>query len=693
MRIATILNGAIFALSAMTIGVSTWIAVDAAGRHTNAAHAQVLSELLANQARMIESVALERGQYSATLSGDNPATPAHRDEVTKRRAEVDAQITAFRTLVTEMKDDKVGSYREDIKALAAMVAEARALAETGFARPRSERTANLAETYLGKATLISAQSRSLISKLESDVARHDGEIARAVPLVSIASDLRDIAGVRSAWFSQFVASRKAFTPEVSIRIYEADGRIGYVWGAIERAAKSAGDTPGLAEALSYARKRFREEGEARYTQIAAAGRTGSDPGVSIEAWRPWTLEALAAITKLRDSAIARVANDAAHSVAEARRVLIAALLAVAISALITAVFVVIIMRRVTRPLTRLSRAIADVSTGNYDVDLPNERHKDEIMEVCAAVNILAEQSRETEHLRQQQGAERQRIEDERRRALHDIADQCNRAIGSAIATVREAAGELENNAISMSEDVEVSSRHAQGALGLSRDAARNVSAVAAAAEELSASVRETRERVQESADLAMVASEEVGATSDKMARLDTASRRISDILSMITQIAAQTNLLALNATIEAARAGEAGKGFAVVAGEVKSLASQTAQATAEISEQIREVQSAAGDAMSALGSVVETFRNIDTISASVAVAAREQSEATHEIAANIANAAMYTDNALSEVSGAHGAVDKTGRSASVVRQSAASLKAQSMVMEEALDKLVANIKG
>ncbi|MCA0404530.1 MAG: methyl-accepting chemotaxis protein [Proteobacteria bacterium] len=693
MRIATILNSAIFALSAMTIGVSAWIAVDAADRHTNATHAEVLSGLLANQAKLIELVALERSQYGASLSSEGAASPAARDDVARRRLDVDAQILRFREVLSTLRAGKTGAYREDIDAVGKVVQESRTLAETGFLKARAERAPNLAETYLAKATSIGTLSRKLIARLEADIALHDGEIARAVPLVSFASDLRDIAGVRSAWLSQYVASRKAISAETSVRIHEADGRVGYVWGAIERAANSAGSTPGLSDALENARVKFRQEGEARYTQIAQAARSGSDPGITIDVWRPWTLSALGSITGLRDAAITRVAQDAANRVAHARMVLIGALAVVVVSALIALVSVVVLRRRVVRPLTRLSRAIADVSTGNFDVDLPVGRHNDEITDVCNAVNILAEQSREAEQLRQQQGAERQRAEEERRSALIAIADQCNRTIGSAIAMVRGAATELESNAISMSEDVSLSTRHAQGALGLSRDAARNVSAVAAAAEELSASVRETRERVQESADLAIVASQEVGAASDKMERLDSASRRISDILSLITQIAAQTNLLALNATIEAARAGEAGKGFAVVAGEVKSLASQTAQATAEISEQIREVQGAATDAMDALASVVETFRNIDTISSTVAVAAREQSEATQEIAANIANAALFTDNALSEVSGAHGAVDKTGQSASLVRDSAASLKAQSVVMEEALDKLVANIRG
>jgi PAS domain S-box-containing protein len=115
---------------------------------------------------------------------------------------------------------------------------------------------------------------------------------------------------------------------------------------------------------------------------------------------------------------------------------------------------------------------------------------------------------------------------------------------------------------------------------------------AASLEETSASMEEMSATVKKNADNAQQANQSAGATRDvadrggqvvakaveAMARIEESSRKISDIIGVIDEIAQQTNLLALNAAVEAARAGEAGRGFAVVASEVRSLAQRSSQA-------------------------------------------------------------------------------------------------------------------
>jgi methyl-accepting chemotaxis protein len=128
-------------------------------------------------------------------------------------------------------------------------------------------------------------------------------------------------------------------------------------------------------------------------------------------------------------------------------------------------------------------------------------------------------------------------------------------------------------------------------------------------------------------------------TSTIVAGLATAAQKIGDVVKLINSIAEQTNLLALNATIEAARAGEAGRGFAVVASEVKSLASQTAKATEEISGQVAEVQNTTGSAVGVIEAITQTISRINDISAAIAASVEEQASVTQSISSNMQVAA------------------------------------------------------
>jgi methyl-accepting chemotaxis protein len=161
------------------------------------------------------------------------------------------------------------------------------------------------------------------------------------------------------------------------------------------------------------------------------------------------------------------------------------------------------------------------------------------------------------------------------------------------------------------------------------------SGVSTAAEELAASANEIGRQISESARIVDGAVRNAAQSRDMVARLSVASEKVSSVTGIINEIASQTNLLALNATIEAARAGEAGKGFAVVASEVKSLATQTGNATKEIHGEIAEMLNASGTTAQAIETIVTTVSAISEVNTSISGAVEEQSAATKEVTTNI----------------------------------------------------------
>src|ERR1700753_4084614 len=116
-----------------------------------------------------------------------------------------------------------------------------------------------------------------------------------------------------------------------------------------------------------------------------------------------------------------------------------------------------------------------------------------------------------------------------------------------------------------------------------------------------------------------------------MARIEESSRKISDIISVIDEIARQTNLLALNAAVEAARAGEQGRGFAVVASEVRTLAQRSSEAARDIRQLIQksteDVETGAhrvDDAGRTISQVVESVRSVSSLMARIVEATQQQ---------------------------------------------------------------------
>jgi len=193
-----------------------------------------------------------------------------------------------------------------------------------------------------------------------------------------------------------------------------------------------------------------------------------------------------------------------------------------------------------------------------------------------------------------------------------------------------------------------SSEIAQGNQDLSSRTESQASALeqtAASMEELSSTVKQNADNARQANQLALSAStvavqggEVVAQVVDTMKGINEASRKISDIISVIDGIAFQTNILALNAAVEAARAGEQGRGFAVVASEVRSLAGRSAEAAKEIKllisnsvERVEQGTSLVDQAGTTMTEVVTSIKRVTDIMGEISAASSEQSQGVSQV--------------------------------------------------------------
>ena len=349
---------------------------------------------------------------------------------------------------------------------------------------------------------------------------------------------------------------------------------------------------------------------------------------------------------------------------------------------------------ISRPMTTMCQAMRELANGNFDVVLPGLGRKDELGEMAAAVEefklrAIAKAERDAAA----QDAQNRANSAARRTELIRFADEFETAVGAIVSNVSASAVQLETAAGTLTRTAETTQSLSSQVASTSEVASTSIQSVASATEELSASVNEIGRRVRESSQIAEAAVLQAQQTDARIGKLSRAAQQIGDVVKLITAIAEQTNLLALNATIEAARAGEAGRGFAVVASEVKSLASQTAKATDEISSHISGMQGATQESVAAIKEIGGTIAQISTIASTIAGAVEQQSSATQEIARSVQNVAQGTHEAAANIVQVNRGATETGSASAGVLNSARTLSAESKRLREELGRFMSNIRA
>ncbi|MEX5382873.1 methyl-accepting chemotaxis protein [Cronobacter muytjensii] len=298
-----------------------------------------------------------------------------------------------------------------------------------------------------------------------------------------------------------------------------------------------------------------------------------------------------------------VALDESDATSGMRALLNTSAISVLVLLLITGALMHFLVTKLLKRLLMIRDALVAISSGTNDLSqrLP-ENGRDEVAQIAHAFNAFCDK-------------------------LAGVMGQ----LRDASASVKVAANEIAAG------NQDLSGRTEQAASSL-RETASAVEEITASVANSTDAAAQANSQAQSATDAASRGGEVVSKAISTMQLIETASAKIGDITSVIDGIAFQTNILALNASVEAARAGEQGRGFAVVAGEVRNLASRSAQAAKEIKSLIDSTTESvatgsryvrlAGESME---EIVSSIGNVSGIMREITVATSEQMKGIQEI--------------------------------------------------------------
>ncbi|MCK1409843.1 methyl-accepting chemotaxis protein [Bradyrhizobium sp. 76] len=654
-----------------------------------------ISQIADTSADLFKAMHNLRTDRSTTVRLLNATEPMDGEIEKYLRALRDAQMPAMARaieLLPTIDFPQSGTLVPELARLYKLLIEEQKQFWEDVAKPKDQRRAGLPKEYMETTQGLLDTLDKLSNTLAATVNHLDAAIDQLLSIKQNAWLLRNTAGEASLIVSTGLAAGK-ITPEGRYAYTQHVGGTSAMWKALELSTSGMQLPAGLAAAMASAKTSYFEpQYLALRDRLADALVKGEKPEMTANQWSPLTVGRMASAVAVAEGALDAAKIHTQEQRGAAQRALIVQLTLLALAVGLAVGAIMLVSRRVITPLNTIRDAMLKVAGGDLAVDSGYLDRNDEIGALAGALETFKQQANEKLTIEAQE-RERNAGASARQRAVETYVGEFEGAVRKTLGELSEASGEMRKTSGDLSAVSRQTNDRVQVAGKASNDASMSVDSVAAAAEELSASINDISQQAAHAAGIASRAVTQARDTDGTVQGLQKSAGRIGEVVGLINTIAQQTNLLALNATIEAARAGEAGRGFAVVASEVKSLASQTAKATEEISEQIADIQKVAGDAISAIQTIGGIIGEVNEVATAIAAAVQEQGAATQEITRSTQFAAQGTKNVSDNITGVKSDADAAAAAADNVKHASEMLESQSRQLGHEVSDFLGKIRA